>query len=155
MEVFAEGFQPRELQFAIVEQNPTLLNITLFANEDTKRIELTKNSLESTFLTDEELKDKLGKDKRNCFNSKLSLLTWKLKYSLFFICFRLAWIWRWWAKKRYWRRWGRRRRWQDFRNYSKSFGQNSKRYQDKCRLVFRQHSSDRLIGYANYNIYFC
>jgi hypothetical protein len=30
MEVFAEGYQPRELQFAIVEQNPTLLNITLF-----------------------------------------------------------------------------------------------------------------------------
>ena len=30
MEVFAEGFQPREVQFAIVEQNPTLLNITLF-----------------------------------------------------------------------------------------------------------------------------
>ena len=37
MEVFAEGYQPREVQFAIVEQNPTLLNITLF-NEDTHRI---------------------------------------------------------------------------------------------------------------------
>ena len=37
MEVFAEGYQPRELQFAIVEQNPTLLNITLFA-EDLQRI---------------------------------------------------------------------------------------------------------------------
>ena len=24
------GYQPREVQFAIVEQNPTLLNITLF-----------------------------------------------------------------------------------------------------------------------------
>ena len=33
MEVFAEGFQPREVQFAIVEQNPTLLNITLFREE--------------------------------------------------------------------------------------------------------------------------
>ena len=29
MEVFAEGFRPREVQFAIVEQNPTLLNVTL------------------------------------------------------------------------------------------------------------------------------
>ena len=29
MEVFAEGYRPREIQFAIVEQNPTLLNITL------------------------------------------------------------------------------------------------------------------------------
>ena len=37
MEVFAEGYQPREVQFAIVEQNPTLLNITLFA-EDLQRI---------------------------------------------------------------------------------------------------------------------
>ncbi len=38
MEVFAEGFQPREVQFAIVEQNPTLLNITLFA-ENNHRID--------------------------------------------------------------------------------------------------------------------
>jgi len=30
MEVFAEGFAPREVQFAIVEQNPTMLNITLY-----------------------------------------------------------------------------------------------------------------------------
>lgn len=29
MEVFAEGYRPREVQFAIVEQNPTLLNVTL------------------------------------------------------------------------------------------------------------------------------
>lgn len=29
MEVFAEGFRPREVQFAVIEQNPTLLNITL------------------------------------------------------------------------------------------------------------------------------
>ena len=34
MEVFAEGFQPREVQFAIVEQNPTLLNITLFKEQN-------------------------------------------------------------------------------------------------------------------------
>jgi len=32
MEVFAEGYRPREIQFAIVEQNPTLLNITLVAD---------------------------------------------------------------------------------------------------------------------------
>ena len=56
MEVFAPGFQPREVQFAIVEQNPTLLNITLF-QENTQRIELS-NSLDST-LTDKELIDKL------------------------------------------------------------------------------------------------
>uniref|UniRef100_A0A0K2UK94 Peptidase M14 domain-containing protein n=2 Tax=Lepeophtheirus salmonis TaxID=72036 RepID=A0A0K2UK94_LEPSM len=30
MEIFAPGYQPREVQFAIVEQNPTLLNVTLF-----------------------------------------------------------------------------------------------------------------------------
>ena len=30
MEVFAEGFAPREVQFAIVEQNPTMLNVTLY-----------------------------------------------------------------------------------------------------------------------------
>ena len=29
MEVFAEGYKPRDVQFAIVEQNPTLLNVTL------------------------------------------------------------------------------------------------------------------------------
>jgi len=32
MEVFAEGYRPRDIQFAIVEQNPTLLNITLVAD---------------------------------------------------------------------------------------------------------------------------
>lgn len=32
MEVFAEGFQPREVQFAVIEQNPTLLNITLYSD---------------------------------------------------------------------------------------------------------------------------
>ena len=30
MEVFAQGFAPREVQFAIVEQNPTMLNVTLY-----------------------------------------------------------------------------------------------------------------------------
>jgi len=29
MEVYAEGFAPREVSFAIVEKNPTVLNITL------------------------------------------------------------------------------------------------------------------------------
>ena len=33
MEVFAEGFAPREVQFAIVEQNPTMLNVTLYQVE--------------------------------------------------------------------------------------------------------------------------
>jgi hypothetical protein len=37
MEVFAEGYQPREVQFAIVEQNPTLLNITLFGDYPDRR----------------------------------------------------------------------------------------------------------------------
>ena len=37
MEVFAEGYQPREVQFAIVEQNPTLLNITLFSDFPDRR----------------------------------------------------------------------------------------------------------------------
>jgi len=48
MEVFAEGYQPREVQFAIVEQNPTLLNITLFPeNNNANRLKLTfQNGLE-------------------------------------------------------------------------------------------------------------
>ena len=29
MEVYADGFAPREVDFAIVEKNPTVLNITL------------------------------------------------------------------------------------------------------------------------------
>ena len=37
MEVFAEGFRPREVQFAVIEQNPTLLNITLFRDVGVKR----------------------------------------------------------------------------------------------------------------------
>ena len=36
MEVFKEGFQHREVQFAVIEQNPTLLNITLL-NDSTRR----------------------------------------------------------------------------------------------------------------------
>merc|ERR1711993_187122 len=58
MEVFAEGYQPREVQFAIVEQNPTLLNITLF-NEDTHRIEQEPVSLKDTFGEQEILEDTL------------------------------------------------------------------------------------------------
>lgn len=57
MEVFAPGYQPREVQFAIVEQNPTLLNITLFAESPLLRPEIS-NNLESTFV-DEDLKDRL------------------------------------------------------------------------------------------------
>lgn len=29
LKVFAEGFAPREVEFVIVEQHPTLLNVTL------------------------------------------------------------------------------------------------------------------------------
>ena len=41
------GYKPREVQFAIVEQNPTLLNITLFPeNNNANRLALTfKNGL--------------------------------------------------------------------------------------------------------------
>ena len=56
MEVFAPGFKPRELQFAIVEQNPTLLNITLFP-ENNQRIEFNTNNLDDKATDD--LLDKL------------------------------------------------------------------------------------------------
>ena len=59
MEVFAEGFQPREVQFAIVEQNPTLLNITLFREETNyQRLEDTVQLLDDEGLEDI-LEDKL------------------------------------------------------------------------------------------------
>jgi len=45
MEVFADGFAPREVQFAIVEQNPTMLNITLY--QDTPRRDGNPNNDES------------------------------------------------------------------------------------------------------------
>ena len=35
MEVYAEGYAPREVDFAIVEKNPTILNITLRAVSST------------------------------------------------------------------------------------------------------------------------
>merc|ERR1711993_4145 len=53
MEVFAEGYQPREVQFAIVEQNLTLFN------EDTHRIEQEPVSLKDTFGEQEILEDTL------------------------------------------------------------------------------------------------
>ena len=56
MEVFAEGFQPREVQFAIVEQNPTLLNITLFKENNGPQLQLT-NDL--TGAGTDEIEDKL------------------------------------------------------------------------------------------------
>jgi len=67
MEVFAEGYQPREVQFAIVEQNPTLLNITLFPeNNNADRLAQTfKNGAnglgnQDGFGSDDsELEDKL------------------------------------------------------------------------------------------------
>ena len=59
MEVFAEGFQPREVQFAIVEQNPTLLNITLFREETNyQRLEDPVQLLDEEGLEDI-LEDKL------------------------------------------------------------------------------------------------
>jgi carboxypeptidase M len=59
MEVFAEGYQPRELQFAIVEQNPTLLNITLFDEINNNRLDQDgENSIQTKVDLGEDLKDK-------------------------------------------------------------------------------------------------
>ena len=66
MEVFAEGFQPREVQFAIVEQNPTLLNITLF-KENTPKLQLT-NDL--TGAGTDEIEDKLDLELENLENEE-------------------------------------------------------------------------------------
>ena len=67
MEVFAEGYQPREVQFAIVEQNPTLLNITLFGDyQDRRKLISLGDTLgdDGTFNIDEdndlELEDKIS-----------------------------------------------------------------------------------------------
>ena len=57
MEVFAEGFSPREVQFAIIEQNPTLLNVTLFREANTQRLQSLTNTL--TDENSEEIADKL------------------------------------------------------------------------------------------------
>ena len=65
MEVFASGYQPREVQFAIVEQNPTLLNITLFSDVPPRKIDLSAdvNSLDDIDDgAEEELQDKLNQD---------------------------------------------------------------------------------------------
>ena len=74
MEVFAESYQPREVQFAIVEQNPTFLNITLFSDlpdrrkligiGDTLGGEIGTFNLdeESDLLPDEKISDYLDKD---------------------------------------------------------------------------------------------
>ena len=65
MEVFASGYQPREVQFAIVEQNPTLLNITLFSDVPPRKIDLSAdvNSLDDIDDgAEEELQDKLDQD---------------------------------------------------------------------------------------------
>ena len=37
MEVFAEGYLPKEVQFAVIEQNPTLLNITMQSSAQANR----------------------------------------------------------------------------------------------------------------------
>ena len=62
---FHLGYQPREVQFAIVEQNPTLLNITLFPeNNNAERLKLTFNqaglqNLDGADKVNSELEDKL------------------------------------------------------------------------------------------------
>lgn len=55
MEVFAEGFQPREVQFAVIEQNPTLLNITLL-QDSTRRSDqvFLKQSNEASIKTEKD-----------------------------------------------------------------------------------------------------
>ena len=59
------GYQPREVQFAIVEQNPTLLNITLFAeNNNAERLEATfNNGLNGLQDLDTDERDKFLEDK--------------------------------------------------------------------------------------------
>ena len=59
------GYQPREVQFAIVEQNPTLLNITLFAeNNNAERLEATfNNGLNGLQDLDSDDRDKFLEDK--------------------------------------------------------------------------------------------
>ena len=41
MEVFAEGYHPKEVQFAVIEQNPTLLNITMQSSAQANRRRLS------------------------------------------------------------------------------------------------------------------
>ena len=60
MEVFAEGFQPREVQFAIVEQNPTLLNITLFKEQNFQNPIQLANDLDGA--PSDDIEDKLDLD---------------------------------------------------------------------------------------------
>ena len=60
MEVFAEGFQPREVQFAIVEQNPTLLNITLFKEQNFQSPIQLANDLDGA--PSDDIEDKLDLD---------------------------------------------------------------------------------------------
>jgi len=73
MEVFAEGFRPREIQFAIVEQNPTLLNVTLVSNKPptpTPTFSLdNKNDLDDFDYDDELLENEENKEEGD--NAKL------------------------------------------------------------------------------------
>ena len=66
MEVFAEGFQPREVQFAVIEQNPTLLNVTLF-RESVRRQEYGASSLN---LVQKRVDQKVGLNKDNLGEDK-------------------------------------------------------------------------------------
>ena len=57
MEVFAEGYRPREVQFAIVEQNPTLLNVTL-TRDVSRRKDVVDTSAKAVKLNTKTTKDK-------------------------------------------------------------------------------------------------
>ena len=49
MEVYAEGYAPREVDFAIVEKNPTILNITLRAVSTL--VEIVSSGIKKVFIS--------------------------------------------------------------------------------------------------------
>jgi hypothetical protein len=68
MEVFAEGYRPKEVQFAIVEQNPTLLNVTLSRDASRRKDVADASAAKPTKLTAK------GKDKKTATSSSSSSL---------------------------------------------------------------------------------
>ena len=68
MEVFAEGYRPREVQFAIVEQNPTLLNVTL--SRDVSRRKDIEGALPSKINTKVTTSGKDGDKKKPVVTSQ-------------------------------------------------------------------------------------
>ena len=68
MEVFAEGYRPREVQFAIVEQNPTLLNVTL--SRDVSRRKDIEGALPSKINTKVPTSGKDGDKKKPVVTSQ-------------------------------------------------------------------------------------